>query len=111
MNKFKVLLLAFLFFVFIVKNTFAQGNIGIKAGLNLAKTTFLHTPDGFDVSEPYYRAAFHAGIFWHIPFSKQWYVQPELIYSGKGNRTEGQTFDIPYLILPITIGYKSVFKF
>jgi hypothetical protein len=59
---------------------------GIKGGLNL---TNLHSNDFADNS---LKAGFNAGIFAKIPVTPGFSVQPELLYSVKGNKSDYNNF-------------------
>ncbi len=53
-------------------------NIGVKAGLNLYT---INSDNGADFTT---KTGFHAGLIGHIHLSKQFAVQPEIVYSGQG---------------------------
>jgi hypothetical protein len=77
---------------------------GIKGGLNL---TNLHANN---FGDNHLKAGFNAGIFAKIPVTPGFSIQPELLYSVKGNKTdytnfvEGSgeyRFNLGYLELPL----------
>jgi len=59
---------------------------GIKGGLNL---TNLHSND---FSDSHLKAGFNAGIFSKIPITPGFSIQPELLYSVKGNKSDYNNF-------------------
>jgi hypothetical protein len=77
---------------------------GIKAGLNL---TNLHSDD---FADDHLKAGFNAGIFSKIPVTPGFSIQPELLYSVKGSKSDynnvvqgsGQyRFNLGYIELPL----------
>ena len=79
----------------------AQQAVGIKGGVNIANLS------GFEGRS---RISAHAGVFLHHTINKNWCFQPELLYSGEGQRyidnfgTE-RTLALGYLQLPLMIQY------
>ena len=70
----KLILSAFVLFVFA---GFAQAQgirLGVKAGANLNKISGQSFNDGFDLS-------YHAGAFLELDLNKIWGIQPELLWS------------------------------
>ena len=55
----------------------AQQAIGIKGGVNIANLS------GFEGRS---RISAHGGVFLHHTINKNWCFQPELLYSGEGQR-------------------------
>ncbi len=74
----KKIFLATLLLVFIA-TSYAQINIGVKAGLNRYALT------GDDKS---YKNGLHIGAFAQIPITELLVVQPELLFSAEGNEFE-----------------------
>ena len=78
----------------------AQQAIGIKGGLNIASLS------GFEGRS---RISGHAGVFLHHTINKNWCFQPELLYSGEGQRYVSggveRTLALGYLQLPLMIQY------
>ncbi|HEY1870702.1 MAG TPA: porin family protein [Chitinophagaceae bacterium] len=81
-----------------------HAKFGIKGGLNL---TNLHSNDFADNS---LKAGFNAGIFSKIPVTPGFSIQPEILYSVKGNKSDysnfvegnGQyRFNLGYVELPL----------
>jgi hypothetical protein len=76
---------------------------GIKGGLNLANEKIQ--------SDPFSRkgttiASFHAGFLLDIPLSESFYVQPQLLLSGKGSKDGSLIYRPYYVELPVNILYK-----
>ena len=78
----------------------AQQAVGIKGGLNIASLS------GFEGRD---RISGHAGVFLHHTINKNWCFQPELLYSGEGQRYMSggveRTLALGYLQLPLMIQY------
>jgi len=102
----KGLLLIVVLLIAIVNQTNAQYKVGIKGGLNLSKLATLNEPDNYTSPDMDYRTSFHIGGFWHIPLNNKLFIQPELQYSGKGVKSQGYTTKLPYLVLPIIVGFQ-----
>jgi hypothetical protein len=83
----------------------AQSNVhlGIKAGVNVAS---LKVENGND---PDAKVSFNAGALAHIHVSKYFAVQPELLISGQGAKTDiGNTttkLSLTYLNIPVLAQY------
>ena len=78
----------------------AQQAIGIKGGVNIASLS------GFEGRS---RISAHGGVFLHHTINKNWCFQPELLYSGEGQRYMSggveRTLALGYLQLPLMIQY------
>ena len=85
--------------------SFGQVSYGLKSGINIATTRDL-------IAYPRNRLGWYAGGFAVIPIRKNFFLQTELIYSSKGNRSYNQIGPwkiitrLNYLNLPILLGYK-----
>lgn len=66
--------------------------VGIKAGMNYSNT-YSESGDDFVADG---KAGFAGGVFVSIPLSKLIGIQPELMYSQKGFKSEGKIIGIPY---------------
>ncbi len=66
----------------VANTTKAQVNVGFKGGISFAN---LSNSDGDT------RVIGHGGMFIQAPIGRNWYIQPELLYAGRGER---------YLVLP-----------
>jgi hypothetical protein len=93
-----VLSVAVISFLFSTVN--AQQAIGIKGGLNMTSLS------GFEGRD---RISGHIGVFLHHTINKNWCFQPELLYSGEGQRYMSggveRTLALGYLQLPLMIQY------
>lgn len=78
-------------------------NFGIKAGLNVS------TLHGDNDAEFDSKAGFHAGLLAHIHFTRQFALQPEVIYSGQGAKYsiagEDFTMKLNYINIPVMFQY------
>lgn len=77
-------------FLWVLGQSFAQTEYGIRAGLNYS-TMFgkfvdsaLIFVDGGKKAEPKFMPAYHVGVYLRVPVSEQIYFQPELMISKKG---------------------------
>ena len=79
---------------------YAQQAIGIKGGVNIASLS------GFEGRST---ISAHGGVFLHHTINKNWCFQPELLYSGEGQRYLSggveRTLALSYLQLPLMIQY------
>ena len=82
--------------------TAQETNFGIKAGLNL------YNING-DNSSYDTKLGFHAGVIGHIHLSRQFAVQPELVYSAQGAKYTFENVEtkikLGYINLPIILQY------
>ena len=81
----------------------AQNAFGVKGGINIADLS------GFTGRS---RISVHGGLFLHHTIDKNWCFQPELLFSGEGQRyfsngTE-HTLALNYIQLPLMIQYYVV---
>ena len=80
---------------------------GIKAGVNLANLKLTDQPD---VSTDM-RINFHAGIFYNVPFSSSFSVQPEILFSAEGANTESSTSEnkivLNYVQIPVMLQFNT----
>ena len=85
---------------FFFSNVSAQQAIGIKGGVNIANLS------GFEGRS---RISGHAGVFLHHTINNNWCFQPELLYSGEGQRYLSggaeRTLALGYLQVPLMIQY------
>jgi len=79
-------------------------HFGLKAGLNIANIT--------NTSSDGSRAAFHIGAFARTYLDEKWAFQPEILYSGQGNKYEvlDEKFKtaLGYLNVPLMVQYYIV---
>lgn len=100
-----------------ISSGYAQINFGILAGLNNA---IQRGKDGVDPNTKF-SLLWHAGIVADMPLAGRFYLQPQLLVSVKGSRTEVHNLDsavyyqisdatnktrMVYLELPVNILYK-----
>jgi hypothetical protein len=85
--------------------SYGQVKFGIKSGVNIATTKNLIT---FSSN----RIGWYGGGFAALYFAKKYFIQPELLYSSKGNGSHYQVGDLKlitkfnYLNIPLLFGYK-----
>ena len=97
--------------IFFVAQIYAQINLGIKGGLNLATAKYAGSKDNK------VRTGFNAGLFTQITISKEFRVRPELLYSIKGFRFPATPFSgkgtlsLNYISIPLLIAYLPGSKF
>lgn len=109
MKKRTVLLTAIvLIFTSIQAN--AQVTFGIKGGLNGTKFIL---KDGNTTDKAYGLMSLHLGVTAELPLSEQIFVEPALLFSGKGGKiTESngifsdERFNLTYAELPVNFLYK-----
>lgn len=96
---------------------------GVKAGINastISRTNDTYS-DGYYDNDQKMKAGFNAGVFVHIPVAEKFSVQPELLFSQLGSKSETRyrTFDgkqtatveandkvnLNYIVLPLMVQY------
>jgi hypothetical protein len=77
--------------------------IGIRAGLNLANEKIKNNTTARKGSSI---ARFHGGFVLDAPLSDRFYVQPQLLLTGKGSNDNNFIFSPWYVELPVTLVYK-----
>ncbi|HEY4965505.1 MAG TPA: porin family protein [Puia sp.] len=103
-------ILLFTFVMAMVNATTAQIQYGVKAGLNRVSLNY----SGSAINDLGVRYDFNAGIFASVPLFSNFYLQPELMYSGQGS---GFTDSIPadanynYLNVPVLFKYQHTSGF
>ncbi len=97
-------LIAMLFFC----HSHAQGDLGIKAGINYTGIGRIGSlPDQLDFDERY-QAGYHFGVIGILALNEKWAIRPELLYSLKGltpNPNDGDRINLHYLCLPVLASY------
>ena len=103
-NVMTTLLLAVM--ILFISTANAQHTIGIKGGVNIGSLS------GFEGNN---RISAHAGVFLHHTINAVWCFQPELLFSGEGQRYfdngEERTLALDYLQLPLMVQYYVVPQF
>ena len=80
-----------------------QAQFGVKGGVNVAQ---LHYNDNQISSDS--KVGVNLGVFAHIPASKTWALQPELLYSMEGAQKVGNAgtdYHLNYLNVPLLLQY------
>ncbi|UKB77530.1 porin family protein [Chryseobacterium sp. MEBOG07] len=78
---------------------------GLKAGLNVSNLS------NMDMNS---KAGFYGGVFVNIPVSKDFSVQPEVLYSATGAKEKGGSnakLNLEYVSVPVMFQYKALPKF
>ncbi|NIG53713.1 porin family protein [Chitinophaga sp. Cy-1792] len=82
-------------------------HFGLKAGLNVASMTHLE--------EAKSKASFYGGGFVNIGLGKTWAIQPEVLYSGQGAKSDSKevdaTINTGYISVPVMVQYHIVPSF
>lgn len=84
---------------------FSQVSFGVKSGINISTTKDL-------IAYPKNRLGWYAGGVAKIAISKKFFLQPELLYSAKGYRSDNQVGTsvivtrFNYLNMPLLVSYK-----
>lgn len=110
-SKFFISFLLFFVLASISRIALAQDNsmrVGIKGGLNVSNLYIE------DVDDENARYGFHLGVYTQLFESDKFAIQPELLYSTKGNRTtydelgfQGDVkFNLNYLDIPVLAVFK-----
>lgn len=91
----------------VVSSTAQDRRMGVKGGLNLSN---LHIDE---VDDENARVGFHIGVYGQIFSTETFAIQPELLYTTKGTKTEWTgaidqtvTFKLNYLELPVLAVFK-----
>ena len=90
---------------FLHNSSFGQVSFGIKSGINIATTNGL-------IAYPENRIGWYAGGIAVISLNKKLFLQPELLYSSKGDKSDNNNQTITmvtrlnYLNAPLLFGYK-----
>lgn len=77
--------------------------LGIKGGLNLANEKTRSGNFSFKGTSV---GSFHAGFLLDLPLSENLYLQPQLLFTGKGSREQDLIFRPYYIELPVNLLYK-----
>lgn len=97
--------------IFSVIQSFGQVSFGLKAGLNISHT------DNFGRVENKARLGPNGGLLVEIGIGKKFTVQPELLYSIKGNKfppttfSGGGTLSLNYISIPLLGGFRANDRF
>lgn len=83
--------------------TNAQSRLGVIGGLNFANANVTQngvSQKGTSIT------SFHAGILIDNPLSAGFYLQPQLLFSGKGTKGLGGQANVYYIEIPVNVVYK-----
>jgi len=101
--KKKIVIFLLIVFNLSFLTTIAQNAIGVKGGINIANLS------GFNGRS---RVSGHAGFFLHHTINRNWCFQPELLFSGEGQRYfsngDEHTLALDYIQVPLMIQYYPV---
>ncbi|MES2890392.1 MAG: porin family protein [Bacteroidota bacterium] len=76
-------------------------SFGVKGGLNVASVKVKNTETNYDP-----RISAHVGGLAHVHLSKQWALQPELVFSGQGFKAANdEVYRMNYVNVPILVQY------
>ncbi len=94
---------------------------GVKAGFNATTISRNDDNDGYYDNDQKMKAGFNAGVFVHIPVAEKFSVQPELLFSQLGAKSETKyryteenqmvaingtdKLNLNYLVLPVMVQY------
>ena len=79
----------------------AQITYGVKAGVNFANWV------GDDVDNADMKISFHAGGLVNIPVNAMFSVQPEVVYSDQGFKTDEGKLNASYINVPVMFQYNN----
>ena len=99
----KIILLSFLA-ISVSAFTYGQIQYGVKAGYSRVDLTYSGAATRNDMIP---KSDFNAGVFANIPLFNDFYLQPELMYSGQGNGfKDSATFNCNYINAPVLFKYQ-----
>ena len=76
-------------------------SFGVKGGLNVATARISNSTVNYDP-----RVSLHAGGLAHIHLTKQFAIQPELVFSGQGFKAANdEVYRLNYLNVPVLVQY------
>ncbi|MGC4034886.1 MAG: porin family protein [Chitinophagaceae bacterium] len=74
---------------------------GVKGGLNLSTFT------GNDFNKASFQPSFHIGGLANFLINENFMVQPEVMFSGKGAKADGNPYHLNYVNVPVLLQYKT----
>jgi len=83
--------------------TQAQTRFGIKGGLNFSTVAL---SGGTGTITPDSKTGFNLGVISEIPLATDFYLQPGLLFSTKGFKSDSETFSTNHIDIPINALYK-----
>ena len=81
----------------------AQTRFGIKGGLNFSTVAL---SGGTGTITPDSKTGFNLGVISEIPLATDFYLQPGLLFSTKGFKSDSETFSTNHIDIPINALYK-----
>lgn len=88
-----------------VNFSYSQISFGVKSGVNIATTKNL-------IAFPENRLGWYNGVYSRITITRKTFIQPEILYSSKGRRTQNNfnnsktALRLNYLSIPLMLGYE-----
>jgi hypothetical protein len=91
---------------------------GIKAGVNSARLEIDNDRNEASGLKTTSKTSLHAGVFYNLPVSDKFRIQPELLYSIQGSKTSAMSstdpnlagineYDFHYVSLPVMLQYMT----
>jgi len=99
MKKLFCIVSAFVLFVSIVSAQ--ETHFGLKAGVNIASA---NVSPGSDYDS---KAGLHVGGLAHIHLSKNFALQPEVVYSMQGGKVDDTKLKLNYINIPLLVQYMT----
>ena len=85
---------------------------GLKAGVNLYELKFDPSTPGISSDS---KTSFNAGIFFNVPITSMFSLQPEIIYSGQGGKFKGEDYKsemaLTYVSIPVMFQWNATAGF
>ncbi|QES87866.1 porin family protein [Rhizosphaericola mali] len=94
MKKYVTLIFAIACFHIAKAQDYSKARIGVQAGGTYS--TFSETGSEGTTYSNSYKFGYVGGVFFYLPFNKNWAIQPELDYQMSGGKTEGAFLNQDY---------------
>ncbi|MGK2864549.1 MAG: porin family protein, partial [Chitinophagaceae bacterium] len=78
-----------------------ETHFGLKAGVNIAS---LNVSSGSDYNS---KVGLHAGGLAHIHLNKTWALQPEVVFSMQGGKSDDTKLNLNYINIPLLVQYMT----
>lgn len=113
--KYRIILIAFI----LLSNSElvkAQMHLGFKGGVNYVNNVIVNSPNGNN-GDNQYRLGYHVGLFGEIEVKNNLSLRPEILFSNKGFKFDGQANAQPsgggnlhlnYINLPFLVGFEII---
>jgi opacity protein-like surface antigen len=90
-------------------------SFGVKAGMNVSSMSKQSAPDASDFNDKS-KIGFNAGVFANIPIASSFSVQPEVLYSQYGSKTNysvlgnkySASTNLDYITVPVMLQYNLI---